>query len=184
LPLDDIERVIDSCDLTTRIGIRDRAILLLLARLALRGNDVVNLRLSDIDWRHAQLQVCGKSKRAVRLPLPQEVGDALLDYIEHARPRVDEDKVFLRALPPYRPPGKISHVVSLALQRAGVDSPSGRGAHLIRHSAATGLVRSGASLESIGALLRHRSPNSTAIYAKVNVPMLQEVAQPWIGELG
>ena len=186
LPLDDIERVIDSCDLTTRKGMRDRAILLLLARLALRAGDVFDLRLSDIDWRNARLLVCGKSKRAVRLPLPQDAGDALLDYIEHARPRVAEDNVFLRVLPPYRPfscSGKISQIVSLALRRAGVDSPSGRGAHLLRHSAATGLLRSGASLESIGALLRHRSPNTTAIYAKVDVPMLQQVAQAWIGGL-
>ena len=184
LPLDDVERVIDSCDLTTRAGIRDRAILLLLARLALRGDDVVNLRLRDIDWRNAQLQVCGKSKRTVRLPLPQDVGDALLHYIEHARPRVGEDKVFLCVFPPYRPPRKISSVVSLALKRSGVKSPSGRGAHLIRHSVATGLLRSGASLESIGVLLRHRSPDTTAIYAKVDTPMLKEVAQPWIGDLG
>ena len=184
LPLDDIERVIGSCDITTGIGVRDRAILLLLARLALRGQDVSKLRLSDIDWRHARLQVCGKSRRTVWLPLPQDVGDALLEYIEHVRPKVDEERVFLRALPPHRPPVKLSHVVSLALRRAGVDSPSGRGTHLLRHSAATGLLRSGASLESIGTLLRHRSPDTTALYAKVDVPMLQEVAQPWIGDLG
>ena len=184
LPLDDIERAIESCDLTKRIGVRDRAILLLFARLALRGDDVSKLRLNDIDWRNARLQVCGKSKQAVRLPLPQDVGDALLDYIQNARPNVDEDRVFLRALPPYRPPVKLSHIVSLALHRAGVESPSGRGAHLLRHSAATGLLRSGASLDSIGTLLRHRSPDTTAIYAKVDVRMLKEVAQPWIGDLG
>ena len=184
LPLDDVERVIDSCDLTTRVGIRNRAILLLLARLALRGDDVVNLRLSDIDWRNAQLQVCGKSKRTMRLPVPQDAGDALLHYIEHARPKVDEDKVFLCVFPPYRPVRNVSPVVSAALKRSGVKSPSGRGAHLIRHSVATGLLRSGASLESISVLLRHRSPDTTAIYAKVDTPMLKEVAQPWIGDLG
>ncbi len=184
LPLDDIERVIESCDVTTRTGVRDRAILLLLARLALRGEDVSKLRLSDIDWQHARLRVCGKSKRTVLLPLPQDVGDALLEYIERARPKVGEERVFLRALPPYRPPRTLSHVVSLALRRAGVDSPGGRGTHLLRHSAATGLLRSGASLESIGTLLRHRSPDTTALYAKVDIPMLREVAQPWIGDLG
>ena len=183
LPLDDIERVIESCDVTTRIGVRDRAILLLLARLALRAQDVSELRLSDIDWQNARLQVCGKSRRTVWLPLPQDVGDALLEYIERARPKVDEERVFLRDLPPYRPPLKLSHVVSLALRRAGIASPGGRGAHLLRHSAATGLLRSGASLESIGTLLRHRSPDTTTLYAKVDVPMLQEVAQPWIGDL-
>lgn len=186
LPLDEVERVIDSCDPGTRKGMRDRAVLLLLARLALRAGDVSGLRLSDIDWRNARLIVSGKSKRAVRLPLPQDAGDALLDYIEHARPRVDEEKVFLRVLPPYRPlscSGNISQIVSVALRRAGVESPGGRGAHLLRHSAATGLLRAGASLESIGALLRHRSPDATTIYAKVDVSMLREVAQPWIGGL-
>ena len=184
LPLDDIERLIESCDVTKKTGVRDRAILLLLARLALRGEDVSKLRLTDIDWHNARLRVCGKSKRTVMLPLPQDVGDALLDYIERVRPKVDEERVFLRALPPYRPPRKLSHVVSLALLRAGIDSPGSRGAHLLRHSAATGLLRSGASLESIGTLLRHRSPDSTTLYAKVDIPMLQEVAQPWIGDLG
>ena len=184
LPLDDIERMIESCDVTTRIGVRDRAILLLLARLALRTQDVSHLRLSDIDWQNGRLQVCGKSRRTVWLPLPQDVGDALLEYIEHARPRVDEEKMFLRARPPYRPLLRFSHVVSLALRRAGIASPVGGGARLLRHSAATGLLRSGASLESIGTLLRHRSPDTTMLYAKVDVPMLQEVAQPWMGDLG
>ncbi|MCY4002567.1 MAG: tyrosine-type recombinase/integrase [Rhodospirillales bacterium] len=185
VPLADIERVIASCDTTRPSGIRDRAILLLLARLALRAGDVSNLRMDDIDWPRARLRVCGKSKRTVSLPLPQDAGDALLDYIEQARARVNEDKVFLQLTPPYRPfrsSRRVSGIVSLALQRAGVESPAGRGAHLIRRSVATGLLRSGATVESIGTLLRHRSLETTAIYAKVDVPMLQQVAQPWIGD--
>ena len=186
VPLADIERVIASCDTTRPSGIRDRAILLLLARLALRAGDVSDLRMDDIDWPRARLRVCGKSKRTVSLPLSQDAGDALLGYIEHVRARVDEDKVFLQLTPPYQPfrsSRRVSGIVSLALRRAGVESPGGRGAaHLIRHSVATGLLRSGASVESIGALLRHRSPETTAIYAKVDVPMLQRVAQPWIGD--
>ena len=186
LPADDIESVIASCDVATPLGMRDRAIVLLLARLALRAGDVADLRLGDIDWRRARLQVSGKSRRRVGLPLPQDAGDALLDYIEHARPRVDEEKVFLRGPAPHRPlggGGTITAVVGRALKRAGVDGANGRGAHLFRHSAATGLLRSGVSLEIITALLRHRSPDTTAIYAKVDLAMLQEVAQPWMGDI-
>ena len=95
VPADDIERLIGSCDVTTPVGLRDRAILLLLARLALRAGDVVHLRLSDLDWDNARVRVCGKSRREVGLPLPQDAGDAVLDYIEHARPRIGEDRVFL-----------------------------------------------------------------------------------------
>ena len=172
IPLEDIERAIASCDTATRKGLRDRTILLLLARLALRAGDVVNLRLTDIDWDNAQLRACGKSKRETALPLPQDAGDALLNYIRTARPRVDEERVFLRIQAPYRPlsdSSNISAVVRRALDRAGVVTTGSRGAHLIRHySVATGLLRSGATLEVVGALLRHRSPESTAIYAKVD----------------
>ena len=184
LPADDIESVIASCDVATPLGMRDRAILLLLARLALRAGDVASLRLADIDWRRARLHVSGKSKRRVGLPLPQDAGDALLEYIEHARPRMDEEKVFLRGMAPHRPfagGGTITAVVGRALKRTGVDGANGRGAHLFRHSTATNLLRSGVSLEIITALLRHRSPDTTAIYAKVDLPMLQKVAQPWMG---
>lgn len=184
LPADDIESVVASCDATTPVGMRDRAILLLLARLALRAGDVANLRLRDLDWRRALLHVSGKSRRRVGLPLPQDVGDALLDYIERARPRVDEEKVFLRCLAPHRPfadSHSVGAVVARALKRAGVDGANGRGAYVFRHSAATNLLRSGVSLEIISALLRHQSPDTTAIYAKVDLPMLLEVAQPWMG---
>ena len=184
IPMEDIERTIASCDPATRQGVRDRAILLLLARLALRAGDVLNLRLTDIDWDNAQLRVCGKSKRETALPLPQDAGDALLEYLRTARPRVDEQRVFLRLHAPYRPlsdSGRISAVVRRALDRAGVATAGSRGAHLIRHSVATGLLRSGATPEVVGALLRHRSPESTALYAKVDANMLRRVAQPWIG---
>lgn len=186
LPADDIESVIASCDLAKPVGIRDRAILLLLARLALRAGDVADLRLEDLDWRRARLHVSGKSRRRVGLPLPQDAGDALLDYIERARPRVNEGKVFLRCLAPHRPfadSHAVGAVVARAVKRAGIDGASGRGAYVFRHSAATNLLRSGVSLEIISALLRHRSPDTTAIYAKVDLPMLQEVAQPWMGDV-
>ena len=184
VPAADIERLIASCDRSRAVGIRDRAILLLLARLALRAGDVVKLRLTDIDWNHALLTFAGKSRQAVRLPMPQDVGDAILSYVENARPRVEEERLFLRAMAPHRPlssSNAITHIVCRALERAGMHEARPRGAYLFRHSAATEMLRSGASLETVGTLLRHRLPNTTAIYAKVDVPMLLEVAQPWIG---
>ena len=185
IPTDDIERLIASCDLTRAAGLRDRAVLLLLARLALRAGDICALRLDDIDWKKALVKVSGKSGKTVQLPLPQDAGDAILAYIEKARPRVDEDKLFLRVLAPHAPfrsSNIVTHIVCRALDRAGMHDANPRGAQLFRHSTATGLLRSGASLETVGALLRHRLPSTTAIYAKVNVPMLQEVAQPWVGD--
>lgn len=183
---DDVERVIASCDLTTPRGLRDRAILLLLARLALRAGDVANLRLPDIDWDGSLIKVAGKTGYTVALPLPQDAGDALAVYIEQARPIIASEHVFIRAIAPYKPfttGTAISIAVRDALRRADIKNANLRGAHLLRHSAATGMVRSGATLDAVGALLRHRSPDTTAIYAKVDTPMLMQVAQPWIGRL-
>lgn len=185
ISMQDVEQVIASCDTDTAVGIRDRAILLLLARLGLRGGDVCDLRFADIDWNKAQIHVSGKSKCPAALPLPQDVGDALLQYTLTVRPHVDTSRVFLRLMAPHRPfrsSAAISRIVSRALTRAGVESPSGRGAHLLRHSVATGMLRIGAPMEVIGALLRHQSPETTRIYAKTDIPMLQEVAQPWLGD--
>ena len=185
LPPEDIERAIATCDPSTAIGVRNRAILLLLARLGLRAGEVSRLRLNDMDWARARLVVSGKYGVFSGLPLPQDVGDALLEYIEHVRPRVEEEKVFLRILGAPRPLDghTISTVARRALRRAGVRGPGRRGAHAFRHSVATGLVRSGATLDLAGTLLRHRAPASTAIYAKVDVAMLKEVAEPWMGDL-
>lgn len=172
---DDVERVIASCDPATPRGLRDRAILLLLARLALRGGDVANLHLEDIDWDNGLIRVAGKTKHAVALPLPQDAGDALLAYIERARPVVTSTKVFIRSIAPFVPfasSSPIAIIVRDALQRAGVDNANLRGAYLLRHSAATHMLRSGATLDAVGAVLRHRSPDTT---------MLAHVVQPWIG---
>ncbi len=179
-----IERIIATCDTDTEVGTRDRAVLLLLARLGLRAGDVWGLRLSDIDWENAQIQVWGKSKRPAKLPLPQDVGDALLQYIVEARPRVEATRVFLRSMAPHTPftsSGAISAIVSRAVTRAGVAAPGGHGAHLLRHSIATHMLRSGVSMDLIGALLRHESQQTTMLYAKTDTSMLQEVAQPWLG---
>ena len=180
---DDVERSIASCG-DGPAGVRDRAILLLLARLALRAGDIVGLRLGDIDWDRSALHVSGKTRRETALPLPQDVGDALYAYITSARPRTCEQKVFLGVQAPYRPfvgPGAVSGIARRALDRAEVTTFASRGAHVYRHSAATALLKSGATLEVIAALLRHASPQTTTIYAKTDALMLHEVAQPWIG---
>ncbi len=178
----DIERMIATCDVTTPMGVRDRAVLLLLARLALRAGDVSGLNLDDIDWDRAVIRVSGKSRREAELPLPQDVGDALRDYILEARPFTDERKVFLLSRAPYRPVSRQSistSIVSRAIRRAGIRGVGPASSHLFRHSAATNLLRAGAPLEAIGTLLRHRSPDATAIYARVDVRMLREMVQPW-----
>jgi site-specific recombinase XerD len=163
----------------TRAGVRDRAILLLLARLGLRASDVAALRLFDFDWQGATILVSGKSRREARLPLPQEVGDAILQYLE-GRPRLDtEPVVFLRLQAPWQPlnPGGISLLARRAMRRAGVSTPFG--AHILRHTAATQMLRQGVPLDDIRILLRHRSLDMTATYAKVDIELLRQVAQPW-----
>ena len=184
LEADEIERVIATCDPANPAGLRDRAMFLLMARLGLRAGDITALRFDHLDWINARIQVCGKSRRAVALPLPQDAGDAVLEYLEKARPRSDRQRLFLTAVAPYRPIGNvctISNIVARALRRAGIEKTGPRGAHLFRHSAATALLRGGATLDEIQTLLRHRSSTTTAIYAKVDRPMLETVAQPWLG---
>jgi integrase len=184
LEMADVERVLRSCDLTTRCGLRDHAILLLLARLGLRAGDIVRMTVTDIDWRAATLLVQGKGRREVRLPLPQDVGDAVLAYLDRGRPRTVTDRLFLTIYAPARPfatSATVSDIVRFALKRAGIQNPPSRGAHLLRHSAATAMLRAGGSLDTIAAVLRHCSPETTAHYAKVDVAMLQEVAQAWPG---
>jgi site-specific recombinase XerD len=185
LPTADVERLIATCDLSSSLDLRDRAALLLLARLGLRAGDICGLCLNDFDWVAGTVRVCGKSRRSVRLPLPQDVGDAVLAYIENGRPMVTEDRLFLRSKAPYRPfttSSSISYIVDRALRRAGIEDPPSKGAGLLRHSAATTMLRTGATLEAVGAVLRHRSLDMTAHYAKVDVIMLETIAQPWPGE--
>ena len=147
IPADDVERTIASCR-DDPVGIRDRAILLLLARLALRAGDIVALRLGDIDWDRAEIQIAGKSRWQTVLPLPQDAGDALYTYIATVRPGVDKEKVFLCARAPYGPfscPSTVTSIARSALDRAGVTTFATRGAHVFRHSQATELLRSGCS---------------------------------------
>jgi len=182
LPSTDVDRVISSCNLDKPWGVRDRAVLLLLARLGLRASDIVTITLDDLDWDAGTVRVRAKSRRDVLLPLPQEVGDAILEYLTRARPPTAIVRVFLCANAPVRPFPTcvtVSDIVRLALKRAGIVDPPSRGAHLLRHSAATAMLRAGAGLDVIATVLRHASPDTTAHYAKVDLALLSSVAQPW-----
>lgn len=180
LPTDAVARIIEACDRSTGAGLRDRAVLLLLARLGLRASDVAALRTSDLDWARGRIAVKGKSRREAWLPLPQDVGDSLLVYLDQARPTVVGQHVFTRLLAPVGPlrSAAVSKIVTRAMARAGIDSRF-RGAHVLRHSAATALLKQGLPLQGIGVVLRHRDLETTAIYAKVDIPALQLVAQQW-----
>jgi integrase/recombinase XerD len=179
LVAEDVERVIGSCT-DYVFGLRDRAVLLLLARLGLRAGEVAHLKFSDIDWRNGSIAVCGKGRRQELLPLPQEVGNALLVYLNQGRPSLRVPEVFTSVLAPLRALTRaaVTQIVRSALRRAGVKAPV-NGAHVLRHSAATSMLRQGASLAGVGAVLRHRSPMTTAHYAKVDLDLLSEIAQPW-----
>jgi integrase len=178
---DELVRLIAACNGTTRGRLRDRAIVLMLSRLGLRAGDVARLRLGDIDWRNGVLRVMGKGRYEVGLPLPQDVGDALLAYLARRPASGDVDHVFLRSRAPSTPFADgdgVSSVVRHALQRAGVRAPV-KGAHLLRHTAATQMLRHGVPLDQIGLVLRHRSLDMSAYYAKVDVALLHGIAQPW-----
>jgi integrase/recombinase XerD len=180
LHADDVERVIAACHVKARAGLRDRAVLLLLARLGLRAGDVASLTLDAFDWKQARLRVAGKARREDWLPLPQDAGDAVLAYLEKARPRICAEAVFFTAMAPFIPISRlvVSAIVGRAIRRARVKSPS-HGAHVLRHSAAVRMLRAGSSLTEIGALLRHASIESTFHYAKVDRDLLLAVAAPW-----
>jgi site-specific recombinase XerD len=180
LPSADVERVIAACHRDTAVGLRDRAAILLLARLGLRAGDILNMDLSDIDWVHASLRVSGKSHTEVRLPLTQEVGDAVLEYLRRGRPPTTDRHIFVTMQAPVGPlhTSSVSAIVARAIDRSGVESRF-RGAHVLRHSAATEMLRQGASLQQVGAVLRHRYLDTTAHYAKVDVQRLRDIALPW-----
>lgn len=175
----ELRRLLASCDRRTAIGRRDFAILLLMGRMGLRCGEVAGLALEDIDWRAGQLLIYGKGRRDERLPLPADVGDALVGYLRRGRPADALDRsVFVRALAPHRAMGSeaVSRVVWSAGQRAGLGLVR---AHRLRHTAATELLRAGGTLPEVGQVLRHRRLVSTAIYAKVDERSLRQLARPW-----
>lgn len=179
LPAGDVEDLINSCD-QTHLGIRDRAILLLLARLGLRASEVSGLKFSSIIWSDAALLVTGKNRCETRLPLPQDVGEAILSYLKCARPQASSDYVFMTVVAPWTPITRqvVGRAVVRAIRRTGISAPK-HGSHLLRHSAATNMLREGMSLPAIGVLLRHASIETTTVYAKVDINLLKEVAMPW-----
>lgn len=179
----EVERMLADCDRKTSIGRRNHAILLLLARLGLRAGEVVGLNLDDIDWSMSQIMIRGKGGTSAPLPLAPDVGQALADYLSADRPHCGTRRVFIRYRAPFVGLGNsstISALVRRALIQSGVESAH-KGAHVLRHSLATSLLRQGGSLDEIGELLRHQSANTTAIYAKVDVTALHTLALPWPG---
>jgi integrase/recombinase XerD len=178
------QRAIDSCDRSTAVGRRDRAVLLLLARLGLRACEVIRLALDDIDWDQAHLRVRGKGGRQSLLPLPVDVGAAIAAYLENGRPPCKDRHLFLRSLAPVRGlldgSDGVGSIVRYALERAKVDAPH-RGSHQFRHALAAHMLRQGASLPEIGQVLRHRSPQSTSLYAKVDLAALRTLVMAWPG---
>src|SRR5260221_480287 len=178
LAAEQVNRLIAACDGEVVARRRDRAIILLLARLGLRAGDVAHLRLDDIEWKTGSLRVSGKSRYEVRLPLPQDVGDAIAAYLACRPSTCPSDHVFLRNIAPFRPfrnGDGISSVVKRLMQRAGIVAPV-KGAHVLRHTAATEMLRHGVPLEKIGLVLRHRGIDTTAYYAKADVTLLKQVA--------
>jgi len=184
LPAEAVQRVLDRCEQTSAVGQRNYAILLLLARLGLRAGEIVSLRLEDIDWDNANLLIRSRKGRGLaRLPLPADVGQAIVRYLKEGRPRCACRNVFIRADAPHvQLSGSpvISCMVMHAIKKAGVAAPR-TGAHVFRHSLATAMLKRGASLDEIGQVLRHRDPDTTAIYAKVELEALRPLALPWPG---
>ena len=181
LPARDVERLLRACDRSSATGRRDHAVLLLLARLGLRASEIVALELGDVRWRAAEIVVRGKGLVRDRLPLVPDVGKALSLYLRKDRTPGSSRRVFLCRRAPHRGfshPSTVSTIVARALVRAGL-APTTHGAHLLRHSLATTMVRRGASLAEIGQVLRHRSPTSTEIYAKLDFGALRDVGMPW-----
>jgi len=183
LPPGTVPQVLAHQDQNSPVGRRNYTILLLLARLGLRAGAIVQLNLEDLDWENGIIRIRGKGSRWTQLPLPPEVGLALAAYLQSDRPRCSSRRVFLSHRAPIR--GfthtiTVSSIVRRALIRAGIHSER-TGAHLFRHTLAVDLLRNGASLDEIGEVLGHRSPNTTALYAKVDVAALRTIALPWPG---
>lgn len=181
LAAEEIQRLLDSCERKTPTGARDYAILLLLARLGLRAGEVVALTLDDVDWRSGEIHVRGKGLIHDRMPLPPDVGEAIASYLRTGRPRCRSRQLFICGKAPRHGlagPSTLTTIVRRALARANLHPPS-KGAHLLRHSLATSMLRSGATLGEIGEVLRHRTTNTTEIYAKVDFNGLRSLAQSW-----
>jgi len=181
LVAEEVHRVLGGCDRQTSSGRRNYAILLLLARLGLRAGEVVSLQLQDIDWRAGEILIRGKGLLHDRMPLPVDVGEALTSYLRIDRPPCKTRRVFVCLKAPqsgFAGPSTVTTIVRRALARAGLD-PAFKGAHVLRHSLATSMLRSRASMREIGEVLRHRVSSTTEIYAKLDFDALRSLAHPW-----
>lgn len=177
----EVQALLEACDRRTRMGRRDFAVLTILVRLGLRASEVAGLRLDDIDWRAGSILIRGKGNQIEPLPLPQDVGGAVVAYLRRGRPATAADRsVFVRIRAPHRALSGIgvSEIVVAAARRAGLGDIR---AHLLRHTVASQLLRAGSSLPEIGQLLRHRHISTTAVYAKVDRDALRSIARPWLG---
>jgi len=182
LSSEELTRVLASLETSTPCGPRNRAIVLCLSTLGLRPGEVARLRLDDIDWRAGTIRIrARKNRRDSVLPLPREVGEAIVDYLRDHRPETPRRRVFVQHGPRRGEPIRartVSAVVVSALRRAGVDSPIG-GAYVLRHTVASRMVQAGASLKEVADFLGHCCLDTTVIYAKLDLPALREVALPW-----
>ena len=180
---EDVELLLGNCDLTSAIGKRDYAVLKLLARLGLRAGEVVNMTLDDFDWEIGVVTIRGKGGRRDQLPIPQDVGEAIVAYLRFGRPPCKTRNAFVRFKAPFlgfSGHAAVGDIVRRALARAGLN-PARKGAHLLRHSLATYMLQQGASLAEIGEILRHASTTTTEIYVKVDLTALGALALPWPG---
>jgi site-specific recombinase XerD len=179
-----VRKVMEGCDRTTALGRRDYAILMILARLGLRASEVADLTLDEIDWRSGEMLLRAKGRQRARMPMPPDVGAAVVAYLQDGRPTSRCRRLFLRTLAPkvgFASGCAITMIAKTALERAGIRGYAHQGAHIFRHSLATELLRSGATLLEIGQLLRHKSPDTTRIYAKVDIGALRTLSLPWPG---
>lgn len=184
---DDVERILNAVrESGLPEAARDYAILLMLSQLGMRSCEIANLRLEDIDWAEGQILITpGKTHQERALPLSQDVGKAIADYIQHVRARSDSSKVFLKACPPFTPfasAAAIGSIAKRAMQRSGVAVHAGMAAHTFRHTAASEMVNQGATFKDVADVLGHRSLETTGIYAKLDLNNLLQVAMPWTGE--
>jgi site-specific recombinase XerD len=179
-----VQKALDGCDRATAMGRRDHAILMMLAKLGMRADEVATLTLDDIDWRSGEMLVRAKGRQRARMPIPPDVGAAVVTYLRDGRPKSSCRRLFLRTLAPhvgFASGCAITMIAKAALERAGIRGYAQQGAHIFRHSLATELLRSGATLSEIGQLLRHESHDTTRIYAKVDIDALRTLSLPWPG---
>jgi site-specific recombinase XerD len=184
---DEVDRILAAPDRATPTGRRDYAILLLLAKLGLRSSEVLSLELGDLRWRRGEVLIRGKGGRQDLLPLPRDVGAAIALYLRLDRGSQPTTRIFLRTYAPRVPltgPASIGHIVRRAMTHSGVERPPHIAAHLFRHTLASRMLQQGANLRDISEALRHRTPSTTEIYAKIDMRSLHEVVRPWPARRG